>query len=216
MKMDENGMSDSQARNSLSNTPTHHVWSLIERVMEKQRCETIRHNFFFFCIILKKSGVVVLAKKKMNKRKPPPPPRQAQKRTSRKKRKAQTTKAKGGKAAASSGEREEQETKGTSAVISRSNPLFFFPFVGSCRRTMHSRIIICLIVVRFQRALDLRYRLALDTSLRALERFSREFRSSVRSTRNGRSHERTHESQRARTRENARETLFFTFSNFFL
>ena len=56
-KMDENGMSDSQARNSLSNTPTHHVWSLIERVMEKQRCETIRHNFFFFCIILKKNVV---------------------------------------------------------------------------------------------------------------------------------------------------------------
>ena len=141
-KMDENGMSDSQARNSLSNTPTHHVCSLIERVMEKQRCETIRHNFFFFCIILKKSGVVVLAKKKMNKRKPPPPPpRQAQKRTSCKKRKGQTKKAKGGKAAASSGEREEQETKGTSAVISRSNTLFFFPEL----KTAHSQIIICLI-----------------------------------------------------------------------
>ena len=139
--MDENGMSDSQARNSLSNTPTHHVWSLIERVMEKQRCETIRHNFFFFCIILKK---IILAKKKMNKRKPPPPPRAppAQKPTSCKKKKLQTKKAKGGKAAASSGEREEQETKGTSAVISRSNPLFFFPELA---RTAHSRFIICLI-----------------------------------------------------------------------
>ena len=138
-------MSDSQARNSLSNTPTHHVWSLIERVMEKQRCETIRHNFFFFCIILKKSGVVC-AKKKMNKRKPPPPPpRQAQKRTSCKKRKGQTKKAKGGKAAASSGEREEQETKGTSAVyIAVQHTIFFFPEAVE-KKTAHSRIIICLI-----------------------------------------------------------------------
>ena len=129
-KMDENGMSDSQARNSLSNTPTHHVWSLIERVMEKQRCETIRHNFFFFCIILKKSGVVVLAKKKMNKRKPSP---RAQKQTSCKKKKLQTKKAKGGKAAASSGEQEEDETKGTSAVYVAVQPTLFFSAVGEVR-----------------------------------------------------------------------------------
>ena len=78
---------------------------------------------------------MVLAKKKMNKRKPSP---RAQKQTSCKKKKLQTKKAKGGKAAASSGEREEQETKGTSAVISRSNPLFFFPELA---RTAHSRFI---------------------------------------------------------------------------
>ena len=72
-------------------------------------------------------------------------------------------------------------------------------------------------VVRFQRALNLRYRLALDASLRVLERFSREFRSSVRSTRNGRSHERTNAritaSENARTRafSASRETLFFIF-----
>ena len=148
---------------------------------------------------------MVLAKKKMNKRKPSP---RAQKQTSCKKKKLQTKKAKGGKAAASSGEQEEDETKGTSAVYVAVQPTLFFQLSEKCALISND---FCLIVVRFQRALDLRYRLALDASLRVLERFSREFRSSVRSTRNGRSHERTN--ARITASENARtlETLFFIF-----
>ena len=193
--MNENGMSDSQARNSLSNTPTHHVWSLIERVMEKQRCETIRHNFFSFASSSKKRGVVVLAKKKMNKRKPSP---RAQKQTSCKKKKLQTKKAKGGKAAASSGEQEEDETKGTSAVYVAVQPtLFFF----SCRRSAHSSLTISVSSSYVFSAL-----LTSDTVWRwtRVSAFSSaslasSVRPSVRRGTVGRTNARTHESQRARS-----------------
>ena len=204
--MNENGMSDSQARNSLSNTPTHHVWSLIERVMEKQRCETIRHNFFFFCIILKKKVAMTKNKNKKQSSDKKKPSTSGIKKTNAKK-----AKPKGGKPPASRGARKKKEQKGTSAVyIAVQHTLFFFLRLSRKKlRTRESSFVS--FVVRFQRALNLRYRLALDASLRVLERFSREFRSSVRSTRNGRSHERTN--ARITASENARtlETLFFIF-----
>ena len=45
-----------------------------------------------------------------------------------KKTNAKKAKPEGGKAPASRGAGKKKESKGTSAVISRSNPLFFFPF----------------------------------------------------------------------------------------
>ena len=163
--------------------------------------------FFLLHHPQKKRGVVVLAKKKMNKRKPSP---RAQKQTSCKKKKLQTKKAKGGKAAASSGEQEEDETKGTSAVYVAVQPTLFFQLSEKCALISND---FCLIVVRFQRALDLRYRLALDASLRVLEHFSR-FRSvrpSVRRGTDGRTNARTHGTKEREARSSRSRRFFLIF-----